>query len=223
MNDPQVRFYNMLIHLLRNNRIYEENAAIRNVWEKDGNTFFDIYFYRRRKSYIFDGVFIHDIMDLSNEKYYKDVKSFVKDFKHSNKDNTPLPETKIYAPAAKLFESIEIDLVIMLFVSMCEIGKLLPVKEKIIIEYIRGKIPEASNLSNQYISGFLKSLNCNEKVFYDALKQLKRKPPKEAEQLLNELLKIALSDGKLHYKEKWFLAEIWEQLRQDGLLIEDFI
>lgn len=223
MNDTKVHFYNMLIHLVRNNRIYEENVAIRNIWEKDGNIFFDIYFYRRRKSYIFDSVFIHDITDLSNEKYYKDIKSFVKDFKLINQDNVPLPETKIYAPAIKLFENIAADIEIMLFVSMCEIGKLLPVKEKIIIEYIRNKIPQSANLSHQYISGFLKSLNYNEKIFYNALNQLKRKPPEAAEHLLNEVIKIALSDGKLHYKEKWFLAEIWEQLRQDGLLIEDFI
>lgn len=223
MNDKKVRFYNMLIHLVRNNRIYEENAAVRNVWEKDGNTFFDIYFYRRRKSYIFDSVFIHDITDLSNEKYYKDVKAFVKDFRTENSEEEPLPEARLYAPAVKLFEPLSVDLELMLALAVCENGKLMPVKEKIIIEYIKKQIPQAENLSNQYVSGFLKGMKSNGKNFYAALDSLKRKRPEEVERLFLELLKIALSDGRLHYNEKWLLAEIWEQLRCDGLIIKDII
>ena len=67
MSEPDVKFYNMMLHLIKNNKIYEENVAVKNVWEKDGNTFLDIYFYRRRKSYIFDSVFVHDIYDRTTE------------------------------------------------------------------------------------------------------------------------------------------------------------
>ena len=70
---------------------------------------------------------------------------------------------------------------------------------------------------------FLKGMKSNGKKFYAALDSLKRKRPEEVERLFLELLKIALSDGRLHYNEKWLLAEIWEQLRCDGLIIKDII
>ena len=38
------KFYNMQVNLIKNGKIYAENVAIRNVWQKDSNTFFDIYF-----------------------------------------------------------------------------------------------------------------------------------------------------------------------------------
>ena len=45
MSEANVKFYNMLIHLVRNDKLYKENVAIKNVWQKEGNTFLDIYFY----------------------------------------------------------------------------------------------------------------------------------------------------------------------------------
>ena len=53
MTKENLRFYNMIIHLIQNNKLYEENAAIKKVWQKEGTTFFDIYFYRTRKSYVY--------------------------------------------------------------------------------------------------------------------------------------------------------------------------
>ena len=55
------KFYNIKINLIKNGHIYAENVAIRNVWEKESNIFFDIYFHRLNKSFVFDSVFIHDI------------------------------------------------------------------------------------------------------------------------------------------------------------------
>ena len=37
MAEKKVKYFNMIIHLIRNNRLYEENVAIRNIWEKDKN------------------------------------------------------------------------------------------------------------------------------------------------------------------------------------------
>ena len=57
MAQDNLRFYNMLVRLVQNNRLFEERAAVKKVWEKDGNIFFDFYFYRNHKSYIFDSHF----------------------------------------------------------------------------------------------------------------------------------------------------------------------
>ena len=68
MTKENLRFYNMIIHLIQNNKLYEENAAIKKVWQKEGTTFFDIYFYRTRKSYVFDSAFIHDLRTTGGKK-----------------------------------------------------------------------------------------------------------------------------------------------------------
>ena len=76
-----------MAHLIQNNRIYEENVAVKNIWQKDGNIFLDLYFYSRRKSYIFDAVFVHDIYDLSTEIAYRDMNEFLIAFTDAIKKN----------------------------------------------------------------------------------------------------------------------------------------
>ena len=35
MAQDNLRFYNMLVRLVQNNRLFEERAAVKKVWEKD--------------------------------------------------------------------------------------------------------------------------------------------------------------------------------------------
>ena len=52
------KFYNMQVYLIKNGKLYAEEVAIRNIWEKDNGAFFDIYVHRLKKSFVFDAVFI---------------------------------------------------------------------------------------------------------------------------------------------------------------------
>lgn len=218
MSAAAMKFYNMLIHLIKNNKLYEENVAVKNVWEKDGNTFLDIYFYRNSKSYIFDAVFIHDILDLTNEKYYKDIAAFVKDF-YSAGD--ALPQTESSAPLIdkKIFEPIDVDLVIMSFIANC-CGSYTPLKRKIIFDYILRLIPQAKNLSRQYLETYIDSLKPIEETFFKALSDINFKNIPAVEHLCREVLKIGLADGRLHYKEKLYLAELLQLCREAGIEID---
>ena len=114
MATQAIRFYNMLIHLIKNNKLYEENVAIKNVWKKDNNIFLDIYFYRKQKSYIFDSVFVHDILDLSNEKYYKRIEDFLEDFAKTEEYIEVEKEAELKVDK-KIFEPIGVDLIILSF------------------------------------------------------------------------------------------------------------
>ncbi len=218
MADKKLKYYNMIIHLVKNNKLYEENAAIKNVWEKDKNIFFDIYFYSQRKSYVFDSVFIHDILDLSTDRYYKDVRKFLEEFnaKEEVKTKNKGPKNKELVRDNKILEPLYPDLVMMSFMAGIT-NNTTELKERIILDYIRYKIPSSQTLTEQYICAFLKNIKADEKMFFNALEQIIHKVPEDAEELLQELLKICLSDGQLVYLEKRYLAEVIQILREEGL------
>ncbi len=220
MAKPATKFYNMLVHLIKNNKLFEENVAIKNVWKKEGNTFLDIYFYRNRKSYVFDALFIHDILDLTNEKYYKDIESFVTDFQ-KNEDDVDVQEPVKTALNIdkKLFQPIYIDLVIICFLAACG-HNFCSIKKKIVQNYIRKKLLSTSNLSRQYLDTYIESLKPTENDFYKALHELSSKHQDDVEDLSRELLKVCLSDGRLSYLEKMYLADILQVLREQGVRLD---
>lgn len=217
MNEKPLKFYNMVVHLIQKDRIYEENAAVKNVWEKDGNTLFDIYFYRNRRSYVFDSAFIRDLVDLTTEKYYKNPQEFLRDFRASAEfENAAEDKEKNTPPVdGKMFEPLKTDLIIMIFMASCANG-MSRIKEKIIYDYLTARIPASKNFSRQYISDYLNNIAPQERDFYEALDNIKSKHPDEAEELVRETVKICMSDGKLQYEEKKYLAEIFQVLREQG-------
>lgn len=219
MAKAATRFYNMLVHLIRNNKLFEENVAIKNVWQKEGNTFLDIYFYRNRKSYVFDALFVHDILDLTNEKYYKDIESFVADFR----ETAAAPEEEAAEPVLvidkSLFQPVYVDLVIINFIAACG-QDFSVIKKRIILNYIKEKLPSTANLSRQYIETYIDSLKPSEQDFYQALNELSAKRQDEVEHLSRELLKVCLADGSLTYLEKMYLAEFLQVLREQGVKVD---
>lgn len=222
MSKSDVKFYNMLLHLIKNNKIYEENVAVKNVWEKDGNTFLDIYFYRKRKSYIFDSVFVHDITDLSTEKYYKDIKTFAADFHAASAPAVAQPDSgdDVWNMVdKKIFEPIDVDLLIMSF--MARSGYSYDqLKKRIILNYIKEQIPQTRNLSQQYLESYIDNIRPDENGFYEALSYIDFKNPARVEHLCSEVLKICLSDGRLHYMEKVYWAELLQACREVGINID---
>ena len=223
MTAPAIRFYNMLIHLIKNNKLYEENVAVKNVWEKDNNIFLDIYFYRNRKSYIFDAVFIHDILDLTNEKYYQDIADFVADFKSASAADVPLSpppadETALIIDK-KIFEPIDVDLIILAFLANC-CNAYTPIKKKIIFDYILEQIPQTRNLSQQYLDTYIDGIKPDEKSFYCALGNINYQNLAAVENLCREALKVCLADGRLHYREKLYLAELLQIMREAGITVD---
>ncbi len=208
-----LRFYNMLAHLVKNNRLYEENLAVKNIWKKGGNIFLDLYFYRTKKSRIIDGAFVHDLLDLNNECYYASAEAlwqaYQKAKRNSEKKSPPKIDNKILA-------AIEVDLVIFTFISTVS-SVFSRLKKKAIRDYLVRHQPASANLSEQYVNSYLSGLKPNVEDFYDALERLKEKTPEQATEIFKEALKISMSDGTIHLEEKFFLAEILQTLREYNL------
>ena len=203
MTQPALKFYNMMMHLIKNNKLYEENVAVKNVWKKEGNTFLDVYFYRTRKSYVFDAVFIHDILDLSNEKYPKPSSA---------------GEEPRHVADKKIFEPISVDLIILTF--MACLGGLDSIQKSIICDYIRRQIPQARNMSRPYLETYIESLSPDDKSFYNALRRLNYQNKEAVEHLCAEAVKVCLADGRLHYREKFYIAELLQVCREAGINME---
>ena len=211
----ECKFYNMQVNLIKNGKIYNERAAIRNIWQKDNTTFLDIYIYRINRSYVFDSVFVHDITDNSREKYYKDIRKFVADFYATNV-TTEQPEKNCNGNNDKIFSSIEDDLIILRFMSEVWKDKK-EIKDKIIIEYIRNTVRSSQKLSDIYLEKYIDKIHPDIRDFYEAISKLRAKSPQQAEYLLKEAAKLCLSDGYLEYHERMYLADLMEILRTYGL------
>ena len=74
-------------------------------------------------------------------------------------------------------------------------------------------------MSESYLRHFIADLSCTEDDFYNGLENIKSKTPKEAVAFLREMIKICLSDGRLHYIERTYLSDIFQLLRNEGVSV----
>lgn len=215
MGEP-VLFYNLLVHLIANDKLIEETAALKNIWGKDGNIMLNLYFYRTKTSKVIDSAYIHDIMDLSTEKYYTRCQDLLKDYKEQMLAAKVEKKQKSAMPEFKHLECLKDDLIILIFVSRC-IDYYSEIKKKTIHQYIRNHHPQPQNLSEQYIETYLNGVKTTLEEFYKALDNLKTKMPEDAADLAKEVVKICISDGTMAYNEKVYIAEILQVLREQGV------
>ena len=214
------KFYNMQVNIIQNGRIYAEQVAIQNVWKKEDNVFFDIYFHRLKKSFVFDAVFIHDILDISRDKSYTDINKFVDDFyalanELNEKDKCHLPKKE-----KGILSPLKTDITLLKFMAEISSDKS-DIKTKIICDYIEQNLEAGKNMSRSYLLSHISLISCEIEDFYNALKCIKAKTPQQAIRLLKEIIKICLSDGNLHYTERMYLADIIQTLRINGLKLPD--
>lgn len=214
-------FYNLVAHLIYNNKITEETVAIKKIWKKGDNLFLDLYFYRTKKSHVLSSAFIYDILDLNTEKYYRDINKLYQDY-ISQKTQSSETRAEGDLPALekafdfKSLDNIKDDVTILTFIAKCN-RFFSAVKEQVIAEYMRKHNDKAELLSNKFIKAYLQELSPSEDDFYQALSNLNSKTPEQAEALAAEVIKISLSDGNMQPSERLYLAEIMQSLREFGL------
>jgi len=213
-----LHFYNMLVHLISGGKIREENVAVKNIWQKDNLVFLDFYFYRNKKSQVIDSVYVKDLLDLSNEKFYASAELFIADYCEYLSRQGSEAEVQSEPPAYdfKHLEAIKDNLIILTFIAKCT-AKFNAIKNQVIRDYILHCLPKTQVLSEQYLSSYLAALTPDEKDFLQAVNNLKSQTPEDVEELIKEALKIAASDGIISYTERRCLAEIIQALREYGI------
>ena len=220
MSGGKDRFYNMQVYLIKSGKLYAEDVAIRNIWEKEDGIFFDIYVHRLKKSFVFDAVFIKEIIDLNSNVKYQSIESFINDYNNSKKDIVDDICPKPIKSENSVLNRIRNDLILLVFMADAW-GSEGKIKDKIIYDYIVNEVVAAQNFSKQFIANFVSKLQPESEDFYDALRSIKSKTPKQAERLLKEIVKICRVDGQMHYKERMYLADIIYTLRENGLKIPE--
>ena len=211
-----MRFYNMLVHLTSpGHKVIEENVAVKNIWQKNSLVFLDLYFYRTKKSHIVDSVYLRDIMDMSNEKFYASAKEFIADYcaytaksEHNQPEEEPTQSFDF-----RYLEKIKDNLIILTFIAKCT-ADFNQVKLASIRKYINKKLPHTKTLSEQYLNNYMDALKPDETSFFKAVDNLKSKTPEEVEEVIKEALKISAADGILSYQERYYIAEIVQALRE---------
>ena len=212
-----VSFYNLLVHIVVGDKLVEENAALKNIWGSDGNIMLNLYFYRTKTSQVIDAAYVHDVLDLTTEKYYTRCRDLLDDYQAQPRHaDSQEPETADSVAEFKHLESLKDDLIILIFISRC-IDYYSEIKKKTIHQYIKTHHPQPQNLSAQYIETYLNGVKPTLNDFYQALDNLKYKTPEEAEDLAQEVVKICISDGTMAYNEKVYIAEILQTLREHGV------
>ena len=220
MSGGKDKFYNMQVYLIKSGKLYAEDVAIRDIWEKDDGVFFDIYVHRLKKSFVFDAVFIKEIIDLNSNVKYPNIQTFINDYNNSvNEDIENVCPNPIKTENSVL-NRIRNDLVLLVFMADAW-GREGKIKDKIIYDYIVNEVMAAKNFSKQFIANYISKLQPESDDFYEALKTIKSKTPKQAERLLREIVKICRVDGQMHYKERMYLADIIYTLRENGLKIPE--
>ncbi len=218
-NDKCLSFYNLLVHLRNNDRLNEEVAALKNIWGQEHNIFLNLYFYRTKQSKVIDGAYVHDVLDLTTEKYYSSCEDLLADFQKSQEQMAQRQEESDSLGEKFNFHHLEEykdDIIILTFMAKCA-SRYSLVKEKAIHSYIKSRREEYNTLSAQYLNAYLKELNPREKDFYRAMENLNAKMPAAVCELAREAVKICICDGELHYKEKLYIAELLQKLRLHGL------
>lgn len=212
-----ILFYNLLVHIVNNDRLVEENAALKNIWGDQGNIMLNLYFYRTKTSHVIDAAYVHDIFDLTTEKYYTRSQDLLDDYiKHRAEKLKVDPRSEKKNMDFKHLESLRDDLIILLYVSQCS-EYFSDIKKKTIHQYIKSHHTQPKNLSAQYIETYLNGIKPTIEEFYQALDNLKHKTPEEAEDLAQEVVKVCISDGTIAYNEKVYIAEVLQTLREHGV------
>lgn len=220
MSDGKDRFYNMQVYLIKSGKLYAEDVAIRNIWEKEDGIFFDIYVHRLKKSFVFDSVFIKEIIDLNSNVKYPSIEAFINDYNSPINNDFDDICPKPIKTENSILNRIRNDLVLLIFMADAW-GSEGKIKDKIIYDYITKEVVAAKNFSKQFLANYVSKLQPEADDFYEALKSIKSKSPKQAERLLREIVKICRADGQMHYKERMYLADIIYTLRENGLKIPE--
>ena len=232
MTDAQSSTFSRLkANLLFKNTLREEDIAIRNVWKKGSNYYFDVLFYATRQTRVLDISYFHDIYDTETRHYYKDMQLFIKDFEaHKSEQDTSRALSTPDEPAQQnrnwnedkaashyqYLNEIRNEAIILKFFAKLN-PNLADVKQRVIIDYIKDAQPATANFSRQYIEAFVETLPYGNDDFYDSLDKLEHTNEEHIEHLVYEAAKISAADGAIHYEEKRFLAELLQSLREHGL------
>ncbi len=216
MSDVSLIYYNMLADFVKGNRIVQENVAVKKMWQNEDLIFCDLYFYKTKESKVYDSMAIHGMTDLNTGKVYSCPQEMFDEYVKRLGEKVPEADALQDKKNANVLDNLGPDFHIILFIANLGEG-LTEYKINNISKYIVERYPECKSLSNQYIRKYLVSAKPTEKNFYDALNIIKTKHKARISDMLQNIIKLTMSDGVFKYTEKVYIAEIYYVLREYGI------
>lgn len=220
--DKSLPFHNMKANILLDGKYQEEEIAVKNVWHKGVNVFFDLYIYNLSKPFIIDSLYVRELEDLSKSISYPSIKEFVDEFLNYKYDKKSGFQGTKSDENVQTLQSLHNDIVVLVFIAKND-NNLSEVKIRSIEDYISKTKPETKSLTENYIRNYIINVNPSEEDFYKALDALGEKTPRNAVKLFMEAAKVSASDGYIGYNERVYLAEIMQSLRENEFSLKDCI
>ena len=218
MINNELKYNNMTVRLINKGRLFNKNVAIKNVFHKENDIYFELYFYKTNRLLILNSLNICDLLDLDSDRYYKSVKEFYDEYHQVDEDQIG----NINLGTNKLLSNLELDIVILMFLAK-KCGECTKLKSNLIEEYIFSLIDFSNADRLRYVQGVLLEINPTIANYYNQLNKINSKTPQELYKLLECALKVCRSDGALIYNEKLYLSEFMQALRNEGVNIDGLL
>jgi hypothetical protein len=186
------------------------------MWQNEDLIFCDLYFYKTKESKVYDSMAIHGMTDLNSGKVYSSAQEMFEEYVERAGQQAPQTKNIKNKKSTNVLDTLGADFQIILFIANLGDG-LTEYKINNISKYIVERYPECKSLSNQYIRKYLLSAKPSEKDFYDALNIVKTKHKARISDMLQNIIKLTMSDGVFKYTEKVYIAEIYYVLREYGI------
>lgn len=204
------------------NKEHKAPVMIRRVWEKSNTILIDAFFYDLKTSKVIDQTLIAKIENIETKKIYLNIKDFIKD--HQYKNNPNHIDKKILLNEVKpdeddLFKSFNIELKIMMFIANCD-GNFDKYELREVLEYIKRHARKLEELSDQKFLDKLCDYKPTEEDFYEGLDQVGKLSRQRVDGFSKSLLKLLMTDGFMHKKEKEYLAEYIQTLRELNIYVK---
>ncbi len=212
------KFYDLKIGLWQNGRVVYERAAVRSIKEKKGIYYFDIFLYRWQKLSTYDQGFIQDIYDELTGKKYTEMQDFLDDYIGKTDSGKTSQEdlTKRINDSRDILKPLWNELCLMLFMARLDIDNE-QLKESVIYDYLQSHLIEPEKVTIAYVRKYLNKVKLSVDDFYQSLAYLKDQNPDKIAEIYRTVMRICLSDGRLHYIERLYLAEIVQFFRLQNI------
>jgi len=202
----------------------EHKAAvmIRKVWEKSNTILIDAFFYDLKASKIIDQNLITKIENRETKKIYTNIKDFIKDHQYKNDDNHIDKSVLLHdikPDENDLFHDFLIELKIIIFIAKCD-GNFDKYELKEVMDYIKAHTQKTKELSDVKFIDKLVDYTPTEEDFYDGLSMVGKLSRQRLDDFSKSLLKLLMTDGFMHKKEKEYLAEYIQTLREMNIYVK---
>ncbi len=156
------------------------------------------------------------IIDIGSGEMYSNPYVFLQNVLGINVEDSYLPEPM--SDFAKAIKETSHEITVLMYL-VCVDGTHASKERQCVLKHVRSRVPYLA-YDDVQMNDYLISLAPDRDSFSMAFHHVLRKGKEVVEPLLQSILNVITVDGKIHKREKAFLARVIDWLKQDGYQID---